>query len=181
MSWQEALRVYALFGLLSAMLIRTLPRQRLPRRTIKRQRLSGRDKRSALLYASLIALVTFVSNGTSTHLPEFIASVGLPIALGMLWGVGQTGARSLEVLAGARLTPFKLTLFTALAMPLCFLLGMSSALFAWCAAGFVLGYGAINGLVTIVKATLPLERFSPESYARRTGMLLIPGQLMAAA
>ncbi|WP_228743242.1 hypothetical protein, partial [Klebsiella quasipneumoniae] len=24
------------------------------------------------------------------------------------------------------------------------------------AAGFVLGYGAINGLVTIVKATLPL-------------------------
>lgn len=99
----------------------------------------------------------------------------------MLWGIGQTGARSLEVLAGGRLTPFKLTLFTALAMPLCFLVGISSALFVWCAAGFVLGYGAINGLVTIVKATLPLELFSAESYARRTGMLLIPGQLMAAA
>jgi hypothetical protein len=59
-------------------------------------------------------------------------------------------------------------------MPLCFLVGISSALFVWCAAGFVLGYGAINGLVTIVKATLPLELFSAESYARRTGMLLIP-------
>ncbi len=66
-------------------------------------------------------------------------------------------------------------------MPLCFLVGISSVLFVWCAAGFVLGYGAINGLVTIVKATLPLELFSAESYARRTGMLLIPGQLMAAA
>ncbi len=39
----------------------------------------------------------------------------------------------------------------------------------------MLGYGAINGLVTIVKATLPLALFSAESYASRTGLLLIPG------
>jgi hypothetical protein len=66
-------------------------------------------------------------------------------------------------------------------MPLCFLLGLSSTAYAGFAAGFVLGYGAINGLVTIVKATLPLALFSAESYACRTGILLIPGQLMAAA
>ena len=84
-------------------------------------------------------------------------------------------------MAGARSTPLTLTRFTALAMPLCFLLGLSSTLYARCAAGFVLGYGAINGLVTIVKATLPLALFSAESYARRTGLLLIPAQLMAAA
>lgn len=179
MSWQEALRVYALFGLLSASLIRTLPRQRL---TVTKKVTApplNNERRNGWLYAAFIALITFVSNGTSTHLPEFIAHFGLPVAIGMLWGIGQTGARSLEVLAGARLTPFKLTLFTALAMPLCFLVGLTQ--FVWCAAGFVLGYGAINGLVTIVKATLPLELFSTESYARRTGMLLIPGQLMAAA
>jgi hypothetical protein len=169
MSWQEALRVYALFGLLSAMLIRTLPRQRLTVTTKVTAPPLNNERRNGWLYAAFIALITFVSNGTSTHLPEFIAHFGLPVAIGMLWGFGQTGARSLEVLAGARLTPFKLTLFTALAMPLCFLLGISSALFVWCAAGFVLGYGAINGLVTIVKATLPLELFSAESYARRTG------------
>lgn len=85
-----------------------------------------------------------------------------------------------EVLAGPRVTSLTLTRFTALAMPLCFLLGLSSTTFAGCAAGFVLGYGAINGLVTIVKATLPLALFSAESYASRTGLLLIPGQLMAA-
>jgi hypothetical protein len=181
MSWQEALRVYALFGLLSAALIRTLPRQRLTVTTKVTAPPLNNEQRNGWLYAAFIALITFVSNGTSTHLPEFIAHFGLPVAIGMLWGIGQTGARSLELLAGARLTPFKLTLFTALAMPLCFLVGLSSSLFVWCAAGFVLGYGAINGLVTIVKATLPLELFSTESYARRTGMLLIPGQLMAAA
>ncbi|MFK0370337.1 MFS transporter [Enterobacter sichuanensis] len=181
MSWQEALRVYALTGLLSAALIRTLPRQRLAVTTKVSAPPLKDERRNGWLYAAFIALITFVSNGTSTHLPEFIASCGLPVAIGMLWGFGQTGARALEVVAGARSTPFSLTLFTALAMPLCFLVGISSALFVWCAAGFVLGYGAINGLVTIVKATLPLALFSAENYARRTGLLLIPAQLMAAA
>lgn len=181
MSWQHALQIYALFGLLSAVLIRTLPHHRLaapPHVTAPPVR---EERRNGWRYATFIALMTFVSNGTSTHLPEFIASFGLPVAIGMLWGVGQTGARATEVLAGARLTPLNLTLLTALAMPLCFVIGLSSSLFVGCAAGFVLGYGAINGLMTIVKATLPLTLFSAESYARRTGMLLIPAQLMAAA
>lgn len=45
----------------------------------------------------------------------------------------------------------------------------------------MLGYGAINGLTTVFKATLPLELFAAEDYARRTGILLIPAQLLAAA
>lgn len=181
MSWQNALLIYALFGLLSAMLISHLPHQRLVARAKSAAKAANSERRDGWLYATFIALITFVSNGTSTHLPEFIVSFGLPVAIGMLWGFGQTGARLMEVLAGARLTPLRLTLFTALAMPLCFLVGLSSAFFVWSVAGFVLGYGAINGLVTIIKATLPLELFSAESYASRTGLLLIPGQLTAAA
>lgn len=183
MDWRHALLIYALFGLLSAMLLWKMPNNKLPppQLAIKRQRLSGRDKRSALLYASLIALVTFVSNGTSTHLPEFIASVGLPVAVGMLWGIGQTGARFLEVASGSALTPLRLTILTTLAMPLCFALGLSGSYLSWAAGGFVLGYGAINGLTTVFKATLPLQLFATEDYARRTGILLIPAQLLAAA
>lgn len=181
-SWRSVLLIYALFGLLSAALIRPLPNQPLtitaaPTPSAR----NAHDRRSGWLFAAFIALITFVSNGTSTHLPEFIASAGLPVAAGMLWGIGQTGARFMEVVAGARLTPLRLTLVTALAMPLCFLLGLSGSLFASSAAGFVLGYGAINGLMTIVKATLPLQLFAAEDYARRTGFLLIPAQLMAAA
>ena len=88
MSWQEALRFYALFGLLSAMLIRTLPRQRLTVTTMVAAPPLNNERRNAWLYAAFIALITFVSNGTSTHLPEFIAHFGLPVAIGMLWGVG---------------------------------------------------------------------------------------------
>jgi len=181
MSWRDALLVYALFGLLSATLTLALPNQTRPTVKPSTQPAVKQDRRNGWLYAAFIALITFVSNGTSTHLPEFIASVGLPVTIGMLWGIGQTGARFLEVVAGAGLTPLRLTLLTAFAMPVCFMLGLSSTLFLWSAAGFVLGYGAINGLVTIVKATLPLQLFAPEEYARRTGVLLIPAQLMAAA
>lgn len=181
MNWREALLIYALFGLLSAALTLSLPNQTHPLANKPAAPAGGEDRRNGWLYATFIALITFVSNGTSTHLPEFIASVGLPVAVGMLWGIGQTGARFLEVVAGAGMTPLSLTLLTALAMPVCFMLGLSSTLFLWSAAGFVLGYGAINGLVTIVKATLPLQLFAPEEYARRTGVLLIPAQLMAAA
>ena len=182
MPWQNALRIYALFALLSAWLSYQLPRQRLnsAAKSPASPATAEGDRRNGARYAIFIALITFISNGTSTHLPEFISHFGLPVAVGMLWGFGQTGARLGEVLAGPRVTSLTLTRFTALAMPLCFLLGLSSTTFAGCAAGFVLGYGAINGLVTIVKATLPLALFSAESYASRTGLLLIPGQLMAA-
>ena len=44
----------------------------------------------------------------------------------------------------------------------------------------MLGYGAINGLTTVFKATLPLQLFAAEDYARRTGILLIPAQMLAA-
>lgn len=47
-------------------------------------------RRNGARYAIFIALITFISNGTSTHLPEFISHFGLPVAVGMLWGFGQT-------------------------------------------------------------------------------------------
>lgn len=180
--WRGALLVYGLLGIVSALLLMRLPNQKLPPVPARRAAsASAHDRRTGLLYAALIALVTFISNGTSTHLPEFIAAHGLPIAVGMLWGVGQTGARFLEVASGSALTPIKLTLLTTFFIPLCFALGMSSTHIAWAAGGFVLGYGAINGLTTVFKATLPLQLFATEEYARRTGVLLIPAQVLAAA
>ncbi len=183
MPWQNALRIYALFGLLSAWLSYQLPRQRLSSaaKSPASPATAEGDRRNGARYAIFCALITFISNGTSTHLPEFINHFGLPVAVRYAVGIRPDRRAQLgEVLAGPRVTSLTLTRFTALAMPLCFLLGLSSTTFAGCAAGFVLGYGAINGLVTIVKATLPLALFSAESYASRTGLLLIPGQLMAA-
>lgn len=181
-NWRGALLVYSLLGIVSALLLLRLPNQKLPPVPARRAApASAHDRRTGLLYAALIALVTFISNGTSTHLPEFIAAHELPVAVGMLWGIGQTGARFLEVASGSALTPIKLTLLTTFFIPLCFALGISSTHIAWAAGGFVLGYGAINGLTTVFKATLPLQLFAAEDYAHRTGVLLIPAQVLAAA
>ncbi len=89
MGWQDALKIYALFGLLSALLLRRFPRQRFTVKPKACTQVSPHDRRNGWLYATFIALITFVSNGTSTHLPEFIASFGLPVAVGMLWGMGR--------------------------------------------------------------------------------------------
>lgn len=69
---------------------------------------------------------------------------------------------------------------TTALLPLCFLLGLNAASLSWTVGGFVFAYGAINGLTTVFKATLPLQLFAAEDYARRTGRLLIPAQLLAA-
>lgn len=92
---QNALRIYALFGLLSAWLSYQLPRQRLnsAAKSPASPATAEGDRRNGARYAIFIALITFISNGTSTHLPEFISHFGLPVAVGMLWGFGQTGAR----------------------------------------------------------------------------------------
>lgn len=180
--WRHALLVYSLLGFLSALILIPMPNQKLPPVSPRSPTAPlSRDGHIGWLYAALIAIVTFISNGTSTHLPEFIAAHALPIAVGILWGVGQTGARFLEVASGSALTPIRLTLLTVFLIPLCFALGIGSTHIGWAAGGFVLGYGAINGLTTVFKATLPLQLFAAEDYARRTGVLLIPAQLLAAA
>ena len=67
MPWQNALRIYALLGLLSAWLSYQLPRQRLssPAKSPASQATAEGDRRNGARYAIFIALITFISNGTS--------------------------------------------------------------------------------------------------------------------
>ncbi|HEX4502034.1 MAG TPA: MFS transporter [Scandinavium sp.] len=181
LSWHAVVLIYACTGLMNAGLLLVVPNQKsLMRKKIQHAAKTPANPLPATLYALFIALMTFVSNGTSTHMPELIASCGLPVTVGMLWGIGQTGSRLLDVLSGSRLTPVQLAIITSALIPLCFLLALTGTHFACAIAGFILGYGAVNGLMTVVKATLPLQLFSLEHYAERTGILLIPAQLLAA-
>lgn len=182
MTWREAMLIYAALGGLSAAALCALPNHKPKRTTLSHSsRIPRNERLAAGIFAAFIALMTFVSNGTSTHLPQLLASYGLPIAVGMLWGVGQTGSRLLEILAGSRVTPATLTLCVALLIPFCFLMALAGTYSSTTVAGYVLGYGAVNGLMTIVKATLPLQLFEPQRYAERTGMLLLPAQILTAA
>jgi hypothetical protein len=46
---------------------------------------------------------------------------------------------------------------------------------------FVFGYGAMNGLATLLRASLPFELFEHGQYAQLVGRLLAPGFVCAAA
>jgi hypothetical protein len=46
---------------------------------------------------------------------------------------------------------------------------------------FALLHGAGNGMITIVKGTLPLALFGPEGYGRRSGLLSAPARTLQSA
>lgn len=183
--WRTALLIYSGAGLLSAACIFALPSfhhvlsaghtHEEPDQPINRD-----DRLNGLLYSSLVALISFVSTGISTHFPAILASYGAPAVTGALWGIGQVGARLLDVASGSRVPALRLNLYTGLLMPFCFATGLAGALTPAATAAFVLGYGAVNGLGTVVKAILPLVLFEPKQYARKTGVLLMPGFILSA-
>lgn len=109
-----------------------------------------------------------------------VAILVMGLAWGTLWGVGQVGARLLDVASGARISALRLNLIIGVLLPLCFLTGLAGNVSPAATAFFVLGYGAVNGLSTLVKAILPIVLFDPLHYARKTGVLLTPGFFLAA-
>ncbi|WP_050516083.1 MFS transporter [Dickeya chrysanthemi] len=139
------------------------------------------DRLPALLYAVLMALFSFLSAGISAHLLAILTGFGVSAALGALWGVGQVCARMADVLMGGRLPALKLSLFLGAGLPVCFLSALLGEYSLVAVVLFVGGYGAANGLSTLVKAALPLELFSREGYSSRIGLLLMPGFFFSAA
>ncbi|MGJ0128655.1 MFS transporter [Pantoea graminicola] len=186
--WRHALIVYGCAGIVSLLLLSTVPagHRRNPFVTGQSARATSgtaeerKASVSGLWYATLIALMSFVSTGVSTHFPQILAAWGMSAMTGMLWGVGQVSARLLDVASGARTSAVRLNLIIGILLPLCFLAGLAGNVNPVAAAIFVLSYGAVNGLSTVVKAVLPLVLFEPQQYARRTGILLSPAFFLAA-
>lgn len=188
--WRHAVFIYGCAGLLSLLFLTAVPAGRRIKLPVTGRSGPSADETatpedrkaliSGLLYATLIALISFVSTGVSTHFPRILAAYDMPALAGMLWGVGQVGARLLDVASGARISALRLNLITGILLPLCFLTGLAGNINPVATAFFVLGYGAVNGLNTVVKAVLPLVLFNPQQYARKTGVLLSPGFFLAA-
>lgn len=186
--WRHAVFIYGGAGLVSLVFLCAVPSDGRPAPPVAGPSDAGEGRAtenrrtiiSGLWYATLIALLSFVSTGVSTHFPQILAAYGMPALTGMLWGAGQVGARLLDVLSGARLCALRLNLIIGIALPICFLTGLAGHFTPAATAVFVLCYGAVNGLSTVVKATLPLTLFGSQRYARKTGMLLSPAFFLAA-
>jgi hypothetical protein len=129
------------------------------------------------------AATWFVQGAMAAHLPALLRAAGASstaaIAAAALVGPAQVGARLVEFgllrsfhpLASARIAsllhPFGAACLVILGAP-----GI---------VAFALLHGAGNGMITIVKGTLPLAVFGPQGYGRRNGVLSAPARTLQAA
>ncbi|MEE4816239.1 MFS transporter [Pseudomonas alliivorans] len=182
--WRSAVAVYGCFALLGGLLMSGLPDAAAP---VARPADDMPDAEATaswlrqLGYALCMMLIGFVSAGLSAHLPALLASFGVPVAWVALWGIGQTCARLMSRVVGQNLSALRLNVWVAAGMALCFVLALHSQGLVVLACLFVFGYGAMNGLGTLLRASLPFELFAHHHYARLQGRLLAPGFVLSAA
>jgi predicted MFS family arabinose efflux permease len=141
------------------------------------------DTRRLVLVALLFVCLGFVSTSVATHLPALVMAMGVPlagaVAVAALAGPAQVAARLLELQVLSRFSPLLAARLAALGHPTAALaaatLGPAGAL------PFVVLHGLGNGLLTIVRGTLPLALFGAAGYGARQGWIALPGRLVGAA
>jgi MFS family permease len=120
-------------------------------------------RRVAILLAFALAGASWITSAMSAHLPSALQAVGVPTQRAV-WaassvGVTQVLGRVLVLMFSSRHDASRLGLVTfgLLCASMGLLLVLSSA--PWAVMVFTLVYGIANGLLTIAKATLPVEMF----------------------
>lgn len=136
--------------------------------------------------AMLIAIFVawgFVSTSVATHLPALLIAAGVPlagaVALAALAGPSQVAARVAELTLGRRLSPVVTARIAAAGHPVAAAVLLVAGPVA--ALPFVVLHGLGNGLLTIVRGTLPLALFGAQGYGARQGWIALPGRLLGAA
>jgi predicted MFS family arabinose efflux permease len=142
------------------------------------------SRRPALVLVMLLFVCwSFVSGAVATHLPALLLAAGVPVAgavaMAALAGPSQVAARVLELSLLSRRSPLLSARLAGLGHPLA--AGALLLLGPWAAMPFVVLHGLGNGLLTIVRGTLPLALFGPAGYGARQGFIALPGRLLGAA
>jgi MFS family permease len=136
-----------------------------------------------VVLAFIFGAIGFVTGAMAAHLPRLFefagASAAAAIAAVALMGPAQVAARMFEFSVLKRLHPLVSTRLALLMHPLgaAFL----GALGGPAVSVFALLHGAGNGLLTISRGTLPLALFGPAGYGLRTGIIVAPARVTAAA
>jgi MFS family permease len=134
------------------------------------------------LLAFVFSAAWFVTGAMAAHLPRLLEAAGATptaaVAAAALVGPAQVAARVAEFGFLRRAHPLISARLACIAHPV----GAAALLLigAPAAAAFTLLHGAGNGVLTIVKGTLPLAIFGPEGYGRRQGLIGAPSRFVQA-
>lgn len=163
----------------------------LPRAAPRREGEEGRPRAPLvlprgrfLLLVLALGLPNAITSGPSLVSIALLAALGhapaAAIAIAALHGPAQVGARIIDLALGTRTTAMATGLFSAVLMPLSLLPLLAGGEVAW-ASLFTLAFGIASGLMTVVRAALPLELAGASGYGTLTGRLALPGNVMIAA
>lgn len=129
-----------------------------------------------VLLAGAFSINAFFMSAFAVHLVGLLERIGLAaataVAVGALVGPSQVGGRLAEFLFARKRHPLEVAVFTMLLMPAAFLLLAFGG--GQVAAAFAIGYGVSQGLLTIVRGTVPLALFGPSGFAIVLGRLAAP-------
>ncbi len=139
------------------------------------------------LLIAFAATTSFVTSAMAAHLPGLLAAMGasrvVAVGAAALLGPAQVVARIVEILAARRYRVHPLVP-ARVATALHPVAGLTLAAFGGGAApaiAYSLLHGAGNGLITIVRGTLPLALFGQAGYGHRQGVIAVLARAMQAA
>jgi len=139
------------------------------------------------LLIAFAATTAFVTSAMAAHLPGLLLAIGatgvVAVGAASLLGPAQVIARIVEILAARRYRVHPLVP-ARVATALHPLAGLTLAVFGGGAApamAYSLLHGAGNGLITIVRGTLPLALFGHAGYGERQGVIAVLARAMQAA
>lgn len=128
--------------------------------------------------AAAFALVSFAFSVLSAHLVELLGESGISpgdaILVGALFGPMQVAARIVEYAVAPRVRAVSVGTVAFLLMALALGLLCTVDGQRWLAFLFAACYGASNGILTIVRGTVPAELFGRERYGMLLGRLALP-------
>jgi MFS family permease len=138
--------------------------------------------RTMVLLALAFALAWIVTSAMAAHFPRILEAAGATpveaIAAGALIGPAQVFARVMEASFLKRYHPIVSARLACLTHPLG--AGIVALAGGGAASIFAIFHGAVNGVITIARGTLPLAIFGPKNYGYRLGLIGAPARMAQA-
>ncbi len=148
--------------------------------------LEGAMRKAAIaLFALIISFNSFVFGVVTVQLVPLLEAAGLATAAAVwvasMKGFAQFGGRLVEIVFGRNLRSLTVARISIGALPLSFLMLYLAGGSFYAILGFTLLMGASQGVITIVRGSLPLALFGSAGYGAVLGIIATPAALVAAA
>ncbi len=137
-----------------------------------------RTARLIFWLSAAFALASFLAAVVSAHFITILSVLGFTteqaIRVGTLFGPMQVAARIIEYALAKRVRAVTVGTTAFMLMLAGMLLLFEVGALFWLAYAFALCYGAANGIMSIVRGTVPAELFNTQQYATLLGRIALP-------